>query len=65
MANYKVTGFDFRDGAPVNEIINAQSAEEVKSLYLNDGVAVTNIKKLPEQTFNFVGFGMSENLILP
>lgn len=57
MPNYAVTGFSFKDGAQISEIINAQNAEEVKSLYQNDGISITRILQLPEPVgFEIIGF---------
>ncbi len=70
MSAYSVKGFDFRDGAPVSEIISADSMEEAKALYLNDGIAVTEIKELPSYKTppgfgNVIGFGMTDNIFIP
>ena len=70
MSAYRIKGFDFRDGAPVSEIISAQSEEEAKALYLNDGIAVTEMKELPSYKTppgfgNVIGFGMSGDIIIP
>lgn len=70
MSAYCIKGFDFRDGTPVSEIISAQSEEEAKALYLNDGIAVTEIKKLPRRNvfFDFgdgISFGMTDNIFIP